>query len=204
VNATRTQASRQVKAYLEFVNEVAEMIHQLDPEHPVAVGNLEIVGLPDYARFAPAVDIMGINSYRGSFGFGDHWKKVREDFDRPVLITEYGCDAYDVRVPAENGAAQAAYHRGCWDDIVVHMAGGLAEGNALGGVVYEYVDEWWKSPRGSWSVHDTAKDNPMAYPDGWANEEWLGIVSQGDGSRSPFLREPRAAYFLYKDVLWKR
>ena len=42
----------------------------------------------------------------------------------------------------------------------------------------------------------------MAFPDGWSSEEWFGIFSQGDGEQSPFLRQPREAYFLYRDKLW--
>jgi len=33
------------------------------------------------------------------------------------------------------------------------------------------------------------------------HEEWLGICGQGNGVRSPFLRELRKSYFLYKE-LW--
>jgi len=203
VNATRTKASSQVEAYLKFVNEIAEMIHRLDPEHPVAVGNFALEGLDKYQANAPAVDIFGANLYLGSTGFGRSWKRVKESFDRPLMITEYGCDAWNTRTKKEDEKAQADYHEGNWEDIRLHLAGGNSTGNSIGGIAFEFVDEWWKSQTGSWDVHDTADDSPMAFPDGWSSEEWLGLVGLGDGKQSPFLRRPRKAYHLYKEKLWK-
>ena len=202
VNATRTKAAVQVEAYLKFVNEIAEMIHRLDPEHPVAVGNLGLLRLDEHAQFAPAVDIFGCNLYLGQNGFGSAFQRIKDTFDRPVLITEYGCDAWDSRAKKENEKMQADYHAGNWEDIQLHLAGGPSDGNAIGGVVFEFTDEWWKSHDASNSAHDTTNDSPMAFPDGWSSEEWYGVVSLGDG-KDGFLRRPRAAYDLYRDKLWK-
>jgi len=204
VNATRTLASKQPEAYLKFVNEVAGMIHSLDPDHPVAVGNWEKGFLEEHAKYAPAVDIMGVNSYQGKVGFGRLWKDVREKFDRPVLITEYGVDAFDWRTGEEDEKVQAEYHEGNWKDIEYHLAGGAGEGNSIGGIIFEWLDEWWKSNLGSWNVHEKTKDQPMAFPDGFSSEEWFGLFSAGDGEESPFYRSPRQVYFLYKDKLWRK
>ncbi len=203
VNATRTKAAGQVEAYLKFVNEVAEMIHLLDPDHPVAVGNLDALKLEEHAKHAPHVDIFGANSYRGNGGFGSLWKNIQQDFDRPVLITEYGCDAFDSRSEGEDEKAQSDYHKGAWEDIYLHRGGGVEEGNAIGGIIFEYMDEWWKSQNGSWDSQDRTKDSPMAFPDSWSSEEFLGILSQGDGNESPLLRRPRQVYSMYKK-LWKQ
>lgn len=203
VNATRTKAAQQPDAYLKFVNEVAEMIHQIDPDHPVAVGNLGLTDLEEHAKYAPAVDIFGANLYMGTAGFGNTWKRVQQAFDRPILITEYGCDAWNSKTHKEDEMAQAKYHQGNWEDIQLNLGEGNGTGNAIGGIVFEYLDEWWKSPSGPWDVHDDTEDSPMAFPDGWSSEEYLGIVSQGNGNKSPFLRRPRKAYYLYKDTLWK-
>jgi beta-glucuronidase len=203
VNATRTQAGKQTEAYLKFVNEIAEMIHRLDPDHPVAVGNLDTIHLKEHAQFAPAVDIFGANSYLGANGFGSLWKNVQDIFDRPILITEYGCDAYNSRAEKEDEDMQAKYHEGNWKDIELNSAGHGEEGNAIGGVVFEFLDEWWKSNNGGWDTHEKTQDSPMAFPDGWASEEWYGVVSQGKGTESPLLRRPRKAYYLYRNKLWK-
>ena len=69
--------------------------------------------------------------------------------------------------------------------------------------MFEFVDEWWKTglpPKFSPSEHETVGDFVAAFPDGWMHEEWLGVMSQGDGSQSPYLRQPRKSYDYYKKV----
>lgn len=196
VNATRTNASAEPIAYAEFVNEVAEMIHELDPERLVAIGNLE-TGLGEYyAVHAPAVDVFGINSYRGLGGFGTLWQEAQTLFDRPILVLEYGCDAY-AQGSGPDEDAQAAYHFACLKDIVLNQAGGELAGNSIGGVIFEYLDEWWKA--GDSATHHATNSQwagPM--PDGLAHEEWFGIAGQGTGRHSPFERCPRQTYHMYK------
>ncbi|NCC51871.1 MAG: hypothetical protein EOM20_11720, partial [Spartobacteria bacterium] len=197
INATRTNASSHPDAYASFINELAEMIHELDPNHPVAIGNLE-TGLGEYyARLAPAVDIFGINSYRGAGGFGGLFNEARAKFDRPVMIIEYGCDAYAEGVGPDE-AAQAHYHENCLKDIVLNQAGGGWAGNSIGGIIFEYVDEWWKAkgPR----HHQTKSQWQGPLPDGHMHEEWLGITGQGSGADSPRQRRLREAYFMYKSA----
>ena len=199
VNATRTLASRYPESYAKFLNECALMIHQLDPDHPVAVGNADLFLIDSYAKHAKELDIMGINAYRGSFGFGSLWKDVKRLFDRPVLITEYGCDAWDSNHNRQDEKGQADYHKGNWEDIRTNLAGSGA-GNALGGIIFQYMDEWWKNHNGQPDVHDKSSDCRLPFPDGWSSEEWLGLVSQGDGKHSPLMRQLRPAYLYYEQV----
>jgi hypothetical protein len=69
------------------------------------------------------------------------------------------------------------------------------------------MDEWWKSGAAGWDgapyEHDTQAQHRAPFPDGWAHEEWFGIVSMGNGNDSPFLRQLRKTYFVYKEELWK-
>ncbi|MFH0879803.1 MAG: hypothetical protein V2A34_08835, partial [Lentisphaerota bacterium] len=181
----------------EFVNELAEMIHELDPNHPVAIGNLGSGMAEEYRQYAPAIDIFGMNAYMGPNGFGGTWDEVRSKFDRPVLILEYGCDAYaEGRGPDEE--AQANYHRGALRDLVLNQAGGELAGNCIGGVIFEYLDEWWKAGD---DIHTQSVvsqwQGPM--PDNKVHEEWFGIMGQGSGRNSPFERAPRQAYYMYKE-----
>lgn len=200
VNATRTNASSQPQAYAEFLNEVAEMIHELDPNHPVAIGNLG-TGLSDYYnKYAPAIDILGANLYMGTGGFGTIWSDVKRDFDRPLLITEYGADAFDEALKDTNEQAQSDYHYGNLRDIVLNQAGGVYQGNSIGGIIFEYLDEWWKDTHGHpEDVQQRKPQYPSASFDGYNHEEWFGIVGQGSGQHSPFERRLRKAYFMYKD-----
>ena len=198
VNATRTNAGSQPQAWAEFVNEVAEMIHELDPDHPVAIGNLGTGLAEHYNQYAPAVDVFGMTAYMGLGGFGNTWNEARAKFDRPVLIIEYGCDAYaDGQGPDEE--AQAKYHEGCLRDIVLNQAGGEQAGNSIGGIAFEYLDEWWKANDDPRTQATQAQGN-APFPDGKGHEEWFGIVSQGSGRNSPFERRLREAYGFYKNV----
>lgn len=191
-------------AYYQFINQAAELIHRLDPEHPVAVcmgdeGDLEL-----FAAHCPAVDIFGCNAYRGSRGFGGLWEKVKKICDKPVLITEYGCPAYyEGKKQKFAEKKQAEYLVGCWQDIVLNLAGSEA-GNAMGGILYEWIDEWWLSGNGyDPKVHDTASRSSGPFPDGWGHSEWFGITSQGDGEKSPYLRQLRKAYYVHKEI-WNK
>ena len=200
-------AGKHPEAYYGFINELATWIHQADPRHPVALGNGEWMFLDVIAKQAPAIDIFGANVYRGPHGFGrSFFGAVRQYLDKPVLITEYGCPAYQLRQAREIAERdQALYHFGNWVDLADNLAGrGL--GNAIGGAAFEWSDEWWKAgqpPRFSPTVQETRANWPGAFPGGFMFEEWLGLVSQGDGHLSPFLRQPRTSYRMYQ-ALWKR
>ena len=192
---------KETAAYYKFVNEAAEFIKSIDPHNrPVVVCNGEVNFLDIFARECPSVDVFGVNSYRGNYGFGHLWLSVKDEADKPVLITEYGCPAYDKyrsQEAAEDG--QAEFLKNCWVDIVSN-ADGYGYGNALGGVLFEWVDEWWKAYEPS--LHDFKPLWAGSFPDGWMHEEWLGVTSQGSGKNSPFQRVLRKAYYVYK-TLWR-
>ncbi|MCM8796568.1 MAG: hypothetical protein NC923_01600 [Candidatus Omnitrophica bacterium] len=195
-------ANKEPDAFFRFANEAAKRIKEIDPEHPVAICSGDTLYLDKFGKGAPDIDIFGTNVYRGNSGFGRLWKSVKEETDRPVFITEFGCPAYaDGKSEEETEELQAAYHQGCWEDIENNMAFKSGSGNSLGGVVFEYLDEWWKAYEPS--VHDKRGLFSGPFPDGYMHEEWLGLCSQGDGRLSPFLRQLRKSYFLYKK-LWEK
>jgi beta-glucuronidase len=76
---------------------------------------------------------------------------------------------------------------------------GLGSGNAIGGFVFEWLDEWWKAYEPS--RHDKTRLSAGPFLDGFYYEEWFGLVGQGDGTKSPYLRRLKRAYFVYKE-LW--
>jgi len=195
-------ADKEPAAFFTFANEAAKLIKSLDPEHPVAICSGDILYLDKFAQHAPDIDIFGANAYRGEVGFGFFWRQVKQLADRPAFITEYGCGAYSEDKAMDAEELQAQYHLGSWEDITNNMAfnnGGA--GNALGGVAFEWLDEWWKAYEPS--VHDTRPLWKGPFPDGYMHEEWLGVTGQGDGSQSPFLRQLRKSYYTYKK-LWKK
>jgi beta-glucuronidase len=198
-----SNADKKPEAYFKFINEVARMIKSIDPNHPVAVCNGDTLFLDKFGKYAPDVDAYGANVYRGNYGFGSFWDEVKELADRPAFITEYGAPSYGgVSMNYEQAQqAQSDYHKGNWLDILYNSAGyEEGAGNSVGGMAFEWLDEWWKdySP----SVHDTKADAVGPFPGGYYFEEWFGILGQGDGSQSPYLREPRKVYYTYRE-LWK-
>ena len=197
-----SNADKKPVAYYKFVNEVAKMIKSIDPNHPVAICNGDTLFLDKFGKYAPDVDAFGANVYRGDYGFGSFWEYVAELAGKPAFITEYGAPAWGgvSMTYAQAQQAQADYHKGNWLDILDNSAGYKeGAGNSVGGMAFEWLDEWWKdySP----AAHDTKADAIGPFPGGYYFEEWFGIWGQGDGSQSPYLREPRKVYYTYKE-LW--
>jgi len=195
-------ADKDPDAFYKFANEVALYIKSIDPQHPVGICNGDVLYLDKFSRYAPDIDIFGANAYRGDYGFGYLWQQVKQEADRPAFITEFGCSSYAEGKTLEEGEfLQAEYHRGSWEDIENNMAFNEGAGTALGGIVFEWLDEWWKGYEPS--IHDTKGTWLGPFPDGTMHEEWLGLCGQGDGKMSPFLRQLRQSYFMYKK-LWRR
>ena len=192
-------ADKEPDAFFQFANEVSRKIKEIDPNHPVAICSGDVLYLDKFAKNCPDIDIFGTNAYRGEYGFGFLWRQVKQEADKPVFITEFGCPAYiEGKTLEEAEKLQADYHRGAWSDIENNLAFSQGEGNALGGIVFEWLDEWWKAYEPS--RHDTKGLFTGPFPDGYMHEEWLGVCSQGDGKLSPFLRQLRKAYYEYKKM----
>jgi beta-glucuronidase len=194
-------ADKNPEAFFKFVNKVAKRIKELDPDHPVGIANGDVLFIDKLAGLAPEIDLVGGNVYRGDYGFGAFWDEVRMTADRPAFISEFGAPGYGRGIKAEEiEGLQAAYHRSNWLDIDENSAGKEnGEGNAVGGVVFEWLDEWHKNYEPY--KHDIKADVIGPFAGGYYYEEWFGIAGQGDGSKSPFMRQLRQAYYVYKE-LW--
>ncbi|MFH1460682.1 MAG: glycoside hydrolase family 2 TIM barrel-domain containing protein [Candidatus Omnitrophota bacterium] len=197
---TANNSDEDPTSYYHFVNEVAKKIKEVDPHHPVALSNGDIHFLDIFAKECPDIDILGVNSYRGKQGFGyyNFWLSIAKVADKPAMITEYGCPSYGhgySREYSEN--FQAEYLVGNWQDMVINSAG-FGAGVAIGGALFEFLDEWWKTgapPGYPDIIQDVTANCGGPFIDGWYYEEWFGIVSQGDGTDSPFMRQLKKAYY---------
>lgn len=194
-------ADKKPEAYYKFVNEVARWIKSVDPNHPVAINNGDTLFLDIFAKHSPDVDIYSANIYRGDYGFGSFWEQVFDASGKPAFVSEYGSPAYARHLTyMQAEEAQAEYHRGNWTDINENLAGNArGSGNSIGGVAFEWTDEWWKNYEPFF--HDRKSDAIGPFPGGYYFEEWFGLVGQGKGQHSPFLRQLRKSYFVYKE-LW--
>jgi len=208
------QKLMRVKIYYSFVNELAQEIHKIDPNHPVALGNGELIGLEAAKEACPDIDLIACIIYRGR-SFGNLFNSLKNIFDRPVLISEFGADSYDAYLGREDQNMQAFFLESQWRQIYQNLAsteGGA--GNCIGGTMFEWSDEWWKhneyDPEG-WKIHDSGAgwSNPSYYLDIKAkdnknmNEEWFGIVSLSEENAAGLnKRTPRKSYYIIKKF-WK-
>jgi len=202
------------KVYYSFINDIAKEIHKIDRNHPVVLGNGELIGLDIAKEVCPDIDIIGCIIYRGK-SFGNIFKTLKNTFDRPILLSEFGADAFDAALGKEDQNAQAFFLESQWRQIYNNLAKNKeGEGNCIGGMMFEWSDEWWKhnepDPQG-WAVHDTeggwsngsyyfdikAKDNKNM------NEEWFGIVSLSEELENGLnKRTPRKSYYVIREF-WK-
>ena len=193
-------ADKKPESFFRFANEAAQLIKSLDPMgRPVAISSGDIIYLDIFAKVAPDIDIFGMNAYRGKYGFLDLWEEIKKAADRPAMSTEYGAPSYGKGYTEEEGSQyQADYHRAAWIDTMCNSAG-YGAGNAVGGFVFEWLDEWWKAYE--YARHDTTRLSAGPFLDGYYYEEWFGLIGQGDGTKSPYLRRLKRAYFVYEE-LW--
>lgn len=200
--------------YYSFVNDLAKEIHKIDFNHPVAMGNGELVGLEYAKKHSPDIDIIACVIYRGKT-FGNLFNSLKMTFDRPVFLAEFGADAYDAFEGREDQNMQAFFLESQWQQIYKNLANNKdGAGNCLGGTMFEWSDEWWKhndaSPE-TWVIHDSESNwsNPAYYFDIKAkenknmNEEWFGIVALSQEMQDGISkRVPRKAYYVIREF-WK-
>jgi len=201
------RAKEQPEAYYKFVNEVAKIVKSLDPyKRPVAICNGDLLYLDYIAKYCPDVDVIGVNAYRGEFFGTSFWRNIKRLTNKPVLITEYGCPSYAKNKTLQQAEElQAKWLKNIWEDIYYNSYG-YGVGNAIGGVLFEWVDEWWKAgppPQFDPAVQEKIGQFTGPFPDGWFYEEFLGVCSQGNGKHSPFMRQLKKSFFIYKEI-WNK
>ena len=86
--------SQRNRALYTLVNEAAVAMKTIDHAHPIAICNGDLQYLDLIAKECAAIDILGINVYRG-ISFGDVFERVKREYGKPVLFTEFGADAFN-------------------------------------------------------------------------------------------------------------
>jgi hypothetical protein len=192
----------------KLFNQAAIEMKSIDPFHPVPLCNGDLLFLDIIAEECQDVDIFGTNIYRG-VSFGDAFDRVKNEYHKPILLTEFGADAFNAVSNQEDQGAQAYYLLGNWYEIYANAAGLGKAGNSIGGFTFQFSDGWWKfdQPNNS-DVHDTtATWSNGGYFHDYAegknnmNEEWFGICAKGPTNQKGLYHLlPRAAYYVLKDV----
>ena len=178
---------------------LAAAIKAIDTNHPVATS---VAGIDDICvagcsedTDVPNLDIWGAQLYQGCTfisAFNQYAQYATGgDCDRPLVLTEFGADAYDSRDPGEDQAYQADCLGTLLADAESSLAVRSASGVSSGHIVFEWADEWWKAnpdasnPQNTcvdggtgWDQHDSCTSFlNFAYPDNEQQEEWWGIVT---------------------------
>jgi beta-galactosidase len=167
-------------------NEVVAEGKKIAPNHPFTFVNGDLQYLDLIAEVCPDIDLLGVNAYRGK-NFTDLWKNTAEKLGKPVLFFEFGSDAFNSRTNAEDQLAQAELLKTQWQEMYNKSYGNGEEGNALGGFVFEWRDEWWKylqeerldiqDTNASWANGGYTQDFVAGQNN--MNEEWWGITALG-------------------------
>ena len=120
------------------VNALAEMVKELDPNHPVMTVTAEVGGgrIESLHKRSPAIDIHGINSYGGALSVAERLRAGGAT--KPYVITEFGpvgpweMPTTDWGAPYEQTSTQkAAFYRQSYEKAVLE-----SQGQALGAYAF--------------------------------------------------------------------
>jgi hypothetical protein len=196
------------RSLYKLFNEAVVSMKVIDTNHPMAICNGDLLFLDIIAEECKDVDVLGTNVYRG-VSFGDLFERVKKEYGKPVLFTEFGSDAFNTLTNQEDQNAQAFYLKGNWNEIYTNASGMGKAGNAIGGFTFQFSDGWWKygqtsnldlhDNNASWSNGGYQKD--FIEGENNMNEEWFGICAKGPTNEKGFYQlYPRASYYVLKEI----
>ncbi len=161
----------QAKAeYLYSVYGEAIQEAQKHTDIPFGIVNGDIQYLELIAKHIPHIDYLATNIYRGKRAYteGDeystpYFSRIKEVLDKPVLYSEFGADAYNAKEEREDQFHQAEFLWHQWQELFEESYGKEGSGNSLGGLVFEWIDEWWKrGQEQELDIHNTEVHGRMA------------------------------------------
>jgi len=191
-----------------LMNDAALAMKAIDTIHPIAICNGDLMFIDIIAEECTDIDIFGVNMYRGK-DFTDAFDKVKQELNMPILLTEFGSDAYNAIENKEDQDAQAFYLVNNWKDIYENTEGKGRAGNSIGGFTFQFSDGWWKCGQTiNLNVHDNnaSWSNEGYYLDSKKginnmNEEWFGICAKGPTNEMGlYTLYPRVAYYALQEV----
>lgn len=157
-----------------MLNNAANAVHQLDPDHPVATAHGELPS-SQAISMCPSVDVWGMNVYR--------WDNPETIFKqwfslsgKPMYLSEAGTDSYNQMTKTIDESMQAQAMDSIWNDVSRYSA------LCSGATFFEFSDNLSKAWNGSAYIQETggaAYDVPY---DKFGNEEFFGSV---DINRTP-------------------
>ncbi|TDQ01538.1 discoidin domain-containing protein [Labedaea rhizosphaerae] len=135
-----SELEAQRTAYAQFVNQAAQAIHGIDPNHPVTSTDAWTGAWPYLKANAPDLDLYAVNSYGAVCNIKQDW--INGGYTKPYIVTEGG-PAGEWETPNDaNGVpdepadtAKADAYRHAWSCITGHT------GVALGATLFHYGTE---------------------------------------------------------------
>jgi hypothetical protein len=127
-------------AYTQFVEQAAQAIHAIDPNHPVTSTDAWTGAWPYYKAYAPDLDLYAVNAYKSTCQVKQDW--IAGGYTKPYIVTESGPPG-EWEVPNDaNGVpdqptdlANRDGYTAAWNCIVGHT------GVALGATLFNYGTE---------------------------------------------------------------
>jgi hypothetical protein len=192
----------------KLFNDAVKEMKQMDANHPIAICNGDLLFSEIIAKECTDIDILGINSYRG-LTFTDLYDRVKKELNMPVILTEFGSDAFNTLANKEDQEYQAKVLLSNWKEIYGNVVGMGKNENSLGGFTFQFSDGWWKTGQtinleehdatASWS--NGGYSNDFVKGENNMNEEWFGICAKGQtNERGTYELYPRAAYYTLQNV----
>lgn len=209
-NELNAEGEHKYDSLFSLIDEMAEQAHTEEGAnyHPVTTSLVDrniIDTMSKYEKNTTHLDVWSVQLYRGK-DFGDFFKEYQNVSTKPLLVLEFGIDAYDDRKKVEYEDVQAEYASTLWKHLVDNSD------VVSGGSIMSYSDGWFKGKidrdgregcpdKDAW-IHSDCGYSIQSHPDKYANVEWWGVarikLNESDGVD---IVEPRKAYYTLKD-LW--
>jgi hypothetical protein len=195
-NENNLHYTKNITDWYVLANKLAKVAYEAESPayHPTMVinGYMKYWGDTNYKSDDISMnytDVWGHNSYTG-YSFDSYFDYYNKLSAKPLVMTEFGVDAYSHKLGSVDQNSQANWNSHLWSEI---------KNNSAGGTLMAYSDEWWKYKPGSVSLHEIGGYLTDVQPDGYSDEEYWGVVSIADNGTYPDIITPRQTYYALKN-----
>ena len=201
------QHKEKAKFLYSVYNEIIKESKKITTRFPYTIVNGDLQYMDLIKEYLTDMDLLGTNVYRGRT-MTSLWRDASDKLDLPVILFEFGSDAFNVVTNQEDQLSQALIIKDQWEDMF-NNAYGHGVGNSVGGTLFEWRDEWWKYRQ---TENLDVQDNNASWSNGGypfdfvegqnnMNEEWWGVARLGiPNSDGVYAADLRMAYDVLKEA----
>jgi len=194
------------------IPETAEVLKECPDPFPVStaiidLNDLENPNIQTDDNVMSNMKFWSSNVYRGCMGASGcdgtasceipamtkFFSKYKMLTNKPVFISEYGIDAYNNMSGVVDETTQATCTTAIWRSIETNWMSGSNTQVTIGGAVFEYTDEWWKTDGDKFN-QGTGGQEKLNFPDGFMNESYFGLFSIGENPGTCNKLTPREVF----------